>query len=472
MEPKHQVVTGLGSCPAEILYLIFKLLSPPELHALCLVNKKFHTIVEPLLYSKIKMAWRKTRPHAPPPITQLLRTILSRPQLAAYITNIHLDGDTYLLVEKFRWTIPKVPVSDAELDQLIIFIRGTGVPYSDLWIQELRQGTIDAFVALLLAQLSNLKYLYLAGDFTRQTALIGMVLRSAICEPGNSSLSDFRHLQDVSFLCPNGEDEARDQKIKNTTDILPFLYLPSVQRMSASVENPIEFTWPAAHLPVPSKLISLDLTTVRETYLGKLLAVTQNVEALRWQWYYDYGVRDRFTTPIVDLDRFTAAISHVRGTLTDLTVSADVDIGGNDQFLPGIKIQGSLHAMVNFDMLKRLQVPWPFLVGFAQGTTERWQDLMPRNIEFLVITDDLRYQNADLMAPEWPQWEWEHSTILGVLQTWLKDWKAYTPHLCRISLVISLLDDEPDDWRPRLRHQLRELSAQGGVELELIDLTD
>jgi hypothetical protein len=61
----------------------------------------------------------------------------------------------------FRSEMPRIPVSCAELDSHVAFIRGTGVPYEDLWIQELRQctvelwvqemreGTMDAFVAQL-----------------------------------------------------------------------------------------------------------------------------------------------------------------------------------------------------------------------------------------------------------------------------------------------------------------------------------
>ncbi|KAF7125710.1 hypothetical protein CNMCM5793_002003 [Aspergillus hiratsukae] len=373
----------------------------------------FRTIAEPFLYSKIQMTWRKARPDPPPPISQLLRTLLSRPQLAAYITNFHLDGDNTYWLHQFRFKFPNIPVSDAQLDGPIAFIRATRVPYSDLWVQELRQGTMDAFVALLLVQLSNLRCLYLAPDFTRQTALVGMVLRSAICEPRDYSLPDFRHLRDVPILQPDGRDEARDKNVKNTSDILPFFYLPSIQRMSASVENPDKFTWPAAHLPVPSKLTSLVLTAVREAYLGELLAVTQNLESLRWHWYYDPSVKDGFTTPIVDLGRIAAAISHVSGTLTDLTISAKCCLGvGGHIFLPGIKTEVSLHAMVNFDMLKRLQVPWPFLVGFAQDTTKQLQDVIPRNIEFLSITDDLNPENDDRIVAEWPPWEWRDSAIL------------------------------------------------------------
>jgi hypothetical protein len=446
---------------------VFQFLSSAELHALCLVNKMRRTIAERFLYSKIQMTWLK--PDRPPPIAQLLRTLLSRPQLAAYITTVHLDSNLYDQYHHlFQFTIPKLPVSGAELDQPIAFIRGTGAPYSDLWIQELRQGSIDAFVALLLAQLSNVRYLYLANDFTRQSALVGMVLRSAICELVDYGLPDFRHLRDVTFLKPECQDCARDMKVKTTQDVLPFFYLPSVQRLSASIENPAEFTWPAAHLPVPSKLTSLELTIVREAYLGELLALTPNLETLRWHWYFDYGVIDKFTTPIVNLDWIVAVISRVRGTLTDLTLSAECGLGGGDQFLPGIKIVGSLQRMVGFDKLKRLQVPWPFLVGFAQDMTKRLQDVIPRNIEFLTITDDLNLQNEGGMVKALPRWEWTDDAMLGLLQSWLKDWKACTPHLRGITLLLSWNDD--NEWSPRMRDQLRELGAHAGVPLELIEL--
>lgn len=281
-------------------------------------------------------------------------------------------------------------------------------------------------------------------------------------------LPDFRHLRDVSFLKSDGEDYSRDMKVKTTQDVLPFFYLPSVQRMSASIENPDEFTWPAAHLPVPSKLTSLELTIAREAYLSELLALTQNLKTLRWHWYFDYGVIDKFTTPIVNLDWIVAVISRVRGTLTDLTLSAKCGLGGGDQFLPGIKTLGSLQGMVGFDKLKRLQVPWPFLVGFAQDMTKRLQDVIPRNIEFLTITDDLRPQNEDGVVKALPRWEWTDDAMLGLLQSWLKDWKACTPHLRDITLLLSWNDD--NEWSPRMRDQLRELGAHAGVPLELIEL--
>ncbi|KAG2019320.1 hypothetical protein GB937_005234 [Aspergillus fischeri] len=110
MEPK-QASFYINSCPADILYLVFQFLSSAELHALYLVNKMCRTIAEKFFYSKIQMTWLKADP--------------------AYIITVHLDGNLYDHWS-FHFKIPKLPVSGAELDQLIAFIWGTGAPYSDL----------------------------------------------------------------------------------------------------------------------------------------------------------------------------------------------------------------------------------------------------------------------------------------------------------------------------------------------------
>ncbi|KAF9883744.1 hypothetical protein FE257_002998 [Aspergillus nanangensis] len=221
MEPKHQALSGFNRCPAEILNLVFKFLSPTELRSLTLVSKDLRAVAEPLLYSKIQWTWQDG--HHPPPITQLLRTIISRPQLAAYITNVYLAGN-FFRGQDFRRKIAQIPLLGAELDGAITFIQRTGVPYIDLWIQELRNGTADAVIALLLAQpLLNLRCLYLGPVFIRQTALIGMVLRSSILQPMDYQLPDFQHLQDVTFLLEEQEDEGRDKKKKKDYGCLAII---------------------------------------------------------------------------------------------------------------------------------------------------------------------------------------------------------------------------------------------------------
>ncbi|KAJ5478934.1 hypothetical protein N7530_004443 [Penicillium desertorum] len=465
LRPKHQGPSGFTSCPADIIYSVFELLSSAELHVLCLVNKKFRGIAEKFLYKKIQLTWQ--HPYHPPPITQLLRTLISRPHLAAYIKTLHLAGKTPTLASLVSY-IRTIPVSIAELNEHIAFIRKTRVPYIDLWIQELQQGTINAFVALLLAQLPNLRCLYLSPAFTQRSEIIGMVLRSAIFEPVEYGLPDLQHLRDVTYRLKIGHDRARDKKVKNTADVLPFFYLPNVQRISVSLESPLAITWPTPQLPVPLTLTSLVLNSVRENYLGDLLSVTPHLKSLRWRWFYDFGTDDVVNMPIVDLDRIGDAISCLRGTLTDLKILAEVQLGGNDINLPGIKTEGSLSAMVNMENLRILQVPLAFLVGFAQDTTKRLQNVLPRYLEHLTITYDLCLQNDEQMEPDWPEFEWEDHAVLGLLKSWLEDRKAFTPNLRGISLGLARNETPDEEWDPIMRHQLTELGAQAGVPFDVI----
>ncbi|GES59955.1 hypothetical protein ATEIFO6365_0002028600 [Aspergillus terreus] len=474
MELTNKAALDWNSCPADILYLVFKLLSSAGLHAVCLVNQKFRAIAERLLYSKIQFTWQKRLDYyreleSPPPITQLLWTLLSRPQLAAHIRSLHLDGFAWV-VHATRFKLPKIHIPEDQLDQAVAFIRGSGVPYIDWWSQELRDGSVDALVALLLSQLQSLEYLHLSHAFTRQCALTGIVLHSTICEPGPYKLGNFQYLQVLSFLRRESRDEACDTTVKNTAAILPFFYLPNLRHVSASIQNPDNrWAWPAPHPPVPSKLKSLDLTDIREGCLGELLAVSKNLETLRWKWYYDSSVEDGFVTQTVDLDQIATALCHVQGSLTDLTITADCQPGVNEDFFPGLQTVGSLKALVNFDQIKTLQIPWAFLVGFAQDETKRLQDVIPRNIVFLTITDDLALQNSDYLEEEWPLWEWEDYAILGLLKSWLREWTRWTPHLSRITLLLSWIDTDTNQWSPRAREQLRELSAQVGIPLEFIN---
>ncbi|PWY77966.1 hypothetical protein BO83DRAFT_397361 [Aspergillus eucalypticola CBS 122712] len=407
MSSEHKTASRILSFPIEVLHLVFELLSLAELRALSLVSKELRTQVEPFLYANIQWLWQEAP--SPSPITQLLRTISCRPHLAAYITNVHLYG-MRIRGRKMAGSLPTTPISSSELTEYTAFVQGIGVPYSDRWIRELHQGTIDALLALLVAQLSNLRSLYLGPIFAKESQFVGMVLNSALCRPKTYRLPTFQYLRNVSFPRVVGNDGTKPKmtprgRSKNTANVLPLFYLPNVQSMSVTVENPDVFTRPAAHFPEPSNLTSLDLTAVREAYLGDLLS-------------------DDFVSPIVDFDGVAAALCHVRSTLTDLTITADAPIGGNEQFYPAVKMEGSLHALNNFDELKRLRIPLAFLVGFVEDTTKRMQDVVPRNIECLTITDELGLQNYETNSGE---------------------------------------------WTPELRHQVMELGAQAGVSLDLAE---
>lgn len=62
----------------------------PPLNGAHYVNRHFRAIAERLLYSKIQRSWKNHK--NPPSIVPLLRTIISRSELAAHVTHIQLEG--------------------------------------------------------------------------------------------------------------------------------------------------------------------------------------------------------------------------------------------------------------------------------------------------------------------------------------------------------------------------------------------
>jgi hypothetical protein len=126
-----------------------------------------------------------------------------------------------------------------------------------------------------------------------------------------------------------------------------------------------------------------------------------------------YGDADYLSRPA---DHITA-INTAREISTDLTLTARVDIGGGDVINPAMKIEArtSLCSMVGFSALKRLQIPWAFLVGFMVN----------------IATDDLQPQDECRRQSNCPQWGLSKQSVLDVLEAWLGDpfYITYAPHL-------------------------------------------
>ena len=322
--------TALLNVPEELFRIIFHSLSRPDLHALCLTSKTLCGFSEPTLYSHINWTYLTSQKH---PITLLLRSILSRPQLATYIQNLVLEG----ILGLFNYRkIGQISVAEGDLERPLSWVRSLEVPYRDLWIRELKAGSMDAFVAVLISQLSHLRNLSIGPNFARENPIFGMVLKSALCDRVDLShgLPVFKNLQHVSFSY--GESFSQGVRLengryrfhKNTDEVLPFFYLPALQHLSLSIDNPISFAWPALHPPSLSTLVFLDVTYLRETHLRQILLHTKILKTLKWSWFFEEMASldddSRPITEIIDLDQIVEALLPVRDTLIDLTITADL----------------------------------------------------------------------------------------------------------------------------------------------------
>ncbi|CAJ0555446.1 Ff.00g055110.m01.CDS01 [Fusarium sp. VM40] len=280
----------LIKCPGEICRLIFTHLLQEDLPAVCLSHRALRVHAEPLLYEGVYFEWREECYH---PITSFLRSTTLRPQLAAYVRYFELTGGYGY--DKPLDQAPKILLSEYALEGPLLWVaRRTNIPYRESWMEELRNGTMEAFIAVVISQTTHLETLNIWPDLIRGTWLIGEVLRSMVFRHADHGLpSQLKQLRNVSM---RENATSRDQTVEHYRNsrraadlLLPFFYLSSVERIEAEIDNPVELSWPTKQ-PPRSNATSLELFHLRESFLAQILSATENLQSLRWEWYYD----DRF----------------------------------------------------------------------------------------------------------------------------------------------------------------------------------
>jgi hypothetical protein len=383
-----------------------------------------------------------------------------------YVHDVVLNGDNFNKGANDPGNeSPKIPVTGLVVNELVELVARIDVPYDEEWIQELRAGSMDAFTTLLISQLHNLKRLYLDKNYNRETRLRGMMLRSALCEePTNSHLSSFAYLEDVSAVsaCLHYNVRRKTQN-RNTQDILPLFYLTSVKRIRALVDNPATFAWTGKNPPNPRSVTTLDLTMLRERYLGQVLSVTPRLQKLKWDWYYRWDLRDDSVTDIIDLGQIARSLSYVKETLTDLTITAGSEGYRADLEVPEVQLSGPFDVFSGLDNLKRLEVPIPFLLGFSpsESKANRLPVALPPSLEWLTLNDCL------CLSEQW-EWQWENDYLLEAIRSWLQNWKRHTPNLRGFCLLGSVM--KAQDWESEMIQGLRDLGTPSGIEVQITDI--
>ena len=451
---------NLLGCNADVVRLILGCLAQADLRSVCLVHPSLRLLAEPLLYSTVEIAYYKSKPHL---ITLLARSILHRPELAAHIRTLSFEGGDRP-DQNWKEKVPRKSVNKADLQEAVSFVAGTHLPYRDRWIVELRQGTLDAYIALLLLRLPRLQRLNLGPVFFMESELIGLVLRSILHGPRSDWLEvdisrSLRELRTISLFRGGTYHPVRTNR--NTESTLPFFYLSSLEEMIVSIDNPLTpaLPWPTAQPPLATSLVSLSVGgTMRESHLGQLLAVTPCLRFLRWTWCFITDSEDQYNNPIVDLDQLMPALAHVKETLTSLTIAA-VPLLANFGPTPSpLRVQGSLRPLSGFNRLTELLMPLVFVTGFSLPARERLGECLPGNLEELTLTDDM-YIDIDIDDI------WNEAGHTGTIVGWLEDMESSTPRLRKLCLVLQACDCEisPEDLDVRV--EIRRLARRAGIDV-------
>lgn len=451
-ELERMAAKSLTDWPGDLLLSILDLLSFTDLLSMSMVNQYIRALARPRLYSTIETIWASD--HIPP-VTLLLRSILDRPELSGYVRNLRLMGHGFKENPEIGEP-PAFPIATPLISKGSKIIHRTKVPFAKLWIEELQYGTVDAVVAVLLLMLPNLESLYLGPNFTVKSRLLGKMLQCALCEPLEEyQLPIFRNLRLVTF-CRRAKEYCH-LDISNTADVLPFFYLPKIQCLSISIDNPAEFIWPA-HSPAPSSLVSLEIYRLREARLVPLLSVLKGLQKLYWHWFYQPDLDSDVSKDIVRLDTMAIALNQVRNTLTDLTIEAEtrpkLSAGYYDP--PPLEMRASLDGMVYMGKLRRLCVPWVFLMGFSVPSAKKLGDSLPLSLELLILTADLE---------ENEEWEWDDDSVVSAIRSELEI-RTVSTNLRRIILPIPLDSGKMTDER---RKELGHIGANAALDLGWID---
>ncbi|KAH7304111.1 hypothetical protein BKA65DRAFT_544187 [Rhexocercosporidium sp. MPI-PUGE-AT-0058] len=360
--------------------------------------------------------------------------------------------DCKLITPYFRKT--RVGYTQSERQRCVNIVRHSRVLNFQLWIDKLGSdsqasstATMDAVLAVLLSQLPNLRSLFLGSNFAKETTLI-------------------RELKDVYFnpridVERRWGREANDQKPNNTLCPLTFFYAPSIQHITATIEEPVNFKWPSAVPPTPAKLESLNITLVRERSLGNILLQCHNLRRLTYNFYADKASKQRRLLPAsISSSDLTHSLFHVRPKLKSLILTCfitDHDYDGHEMEPEGIK--SPVTGFTEFSKLERLEVPFVFLLGNHPTDKIQLGSVLPRNLKTLRL--------PDVGSAGWhDQWDGWKTPILEVMETWLKDWREDTPQLEQIEIMDTMEENESlveTFWR---------MSRRTGLEIVVLQCED
>ncbi|KAJ5502776.1 hypothetical protein N7463_005650 [Penicillium fimorum] len=195
---------------------------------LIFASHHFHDLFLPLVYRKVSIHhWQDAN--------SFIHAILKRPALARAVHELDLTS----------WHARSVSDDECNQIQTSTSLRAwledvsCSTGESDQWAQGLGQGLADAWVALILPLLSQLRKLALA--YTTNSPHLDRIMQRAVdCEKPFSAQSTFRHLRKVSLH--HREYLDRSEHLDNvggetqlsSTLLLPFFQLPSVRAITAN----------------------------------------------------------------------------------------------------------------------------------------------------------------------------------------------------------------------------------------------
>lgn len=365
-------------------------------------------------------------------ILRLLRTIISRPDLAPSVRCVNLLSSVcpwsqresgrrlrgWDLDWEGPWTAPQHDVNWVEERPLFGDVIQKGVDiihraqFSDTeeWIQALNDGDAYATVAILLSQLPGIKTLYLDYSFVWMGEYPGrMVKHSLLTKSGE--LNTFDSLQSVDYGGNVPPPEQWEIPMRapmpdgfplcyNQDQFIGWLYLPYIQHLAIWLRDIIDFrTNPMLNLE--NRTVDLNsLVLARSTISEDVLFLLTRTPKLR-----------KLHLDSLGLDYYPSGFGE-----------SHHDDWHEELWEP-------FHGILNrFCNLRTAEIPANVLLGFCAreaALTMNLSDVLPSTLREFIIRDDLVALGET---------DWEDRRIYDHVHAFLPNWRTATPLLQQITL--------------------------------------
>ncbi|KAF5580561.1 DNA mismatch repair [Fusarium pseudoanthophilum] len=456
----------LLACPLEIQLHVLESVPRDGLAALCLVNKHLARIAQPILHRELDVNCPRVnfKCHAAP-VVLVLRTLLSRPDLAQAVHHLRFDG--YDFVERRLNELPTTPIfhlTDVDKLKAVDFIKALDLYQGLDWAKGFLLGRVDCLVSLLVALTPKIRSIYLGEFFSVEICYLRMLLSpESFGNPDGSNVHKFEHLRHVSV--DNHCAPYHHHRFNFNNVYQDFFRLPMLESLSISGSFP-ENSQTFNIMTKLEHLRRLHLKRISAGELGRILSIAPNLKELKYNyaWYPPTNMRSD-PDQALDLNTLRDSLESHRLELEklELLLLDDGDVLNErpvDTIFP-FQLRGSSLKLHDFSNLHTLTAPWILIAGpSAEENPPPLRHLIPKSVVQLKLTDDLFLQSY---------WKWEPDEICEMLINYfydLGDTKTALAEMVLVGPLISKLENLEVEF-----DIARRLAHSAGVDLCVDDLS-
>lgn len=331
-------------------------------------------------------AWRSVDvADSPEQIIRLLTALQENPDIGPLIQHLKLHFSVW---HEEYWEEDNLP--DIKRFQPLVEQASHSSKHSENWINDLKSGITDAWVALLVPALEGVKSLEL--DFSSNSDyFLPMVARAAARECPFDSKPVFQNLENVVIKMEDNVKSSYDMG-----DLLPFFCFPAIQSFSG--HSIVEMSGTGYYKQYPQ--LSLMSSGLKKLNLGlqgpcngshgfaNAIKLCKGLEIFEYQ-HDDKVVWGDCYIPFIPR-AFYISLFTQKDSLREIRLNNrgehpwHEEVDDPEEFLVG-----PFGSMTEFHHLRELQIPWGTLlqVDEDEQPTVRLSDVLPQNLEYLSLAD-------------------------------------------------------------------------------------